>query len=225
MARKYLFDPDVVHECAMKSLGQTKPKMFEVFGEAMEEKYPQVLDHHQPWILSIAGGSVIQMKLFYASTTEYIMIWGTPIGAGGHSGRHMAGFWDTIIDGEAWYAAEGEFEKRVYKSGDQVYVGPGQARVMDFRDGVWAVEYARGFIPYSMPFGTLSALVDYSDWVTVAQTLSVYADLTVQSMAQKAPVLRTPLNIVSGLARMVTQRLIPPPEVPAIPKENIKFFR
>jgi len=58
------------------------------------------------------------MKLYYASTSEYIMIWGTPIGSEGHSGRHFAGFWDTVIDGETWYYAEGQFEKTIYKPGD-----------------------------------------------------------------------------------------------------------
>ena len=56
------------------------------------------------------------------------MIWGTPIGSEGHSGRHFSGFWDTVIDGETWYYGEGQFEKRIYKPGDRIYVGPGQAR-------------------------------------------------------------------------------------------------
>lgn len=225
MASKYVFDPDVVHECAMTCLGLPKPKMFEVFAEAMEAKYPQVLDHGQPWVYSIAGGAMIQMKLYYASVSEYIMVWGTPIGSEGHSGRHMTGFWDTVIDGETWYYAEGQFEKSVYKPGDRIYVGPGQARAMNFTDGVWAVEYARGFIPYSMPFGVMDELISCNDWVTAAQTLTLYADLTTQAMAQKLPLLRGPLSLVSGLARAATFKLMPPPEVPAIPKDNIKFFR
>jgi hypothetical protein len=153
------------------------------------------------------------------------MIWGTPIGSEGHSGRHMAGFWDTVLDGEAWYYGEGEFEKTVYKPGDRIYVGPGQARAMDFRDGVWAVEYARGFIPYSLPFGVLSEILGCLDWVTVTQTFTLYADLVAQATAQRRPMLRTPLNLFAGAARMLTNRLVPPPEVPSIPKDNIKFFR
>ena len=67
---------------------------------------------------------MIQMKLYYASIFEYIMIWGTPIGSEGHSGRHAVGFWDTVIDGEMWYYGEGQFEKRVYRPAERVYVGP-----------------------------------------------------------------------------------------------------
>ena len=96
----YVFDPDVVHECSLAAIGHPKPQMFDVFAQAMEREYPGVLDHSQPWLYSIAGGAMIQMKLYYASLTEYIMIWGTPIGSEGHSGRHLTGFWDTVIDGE-----------------------------------------------------------------------------------------------------------------------------
>jgi len=105
--REPVFDPDVVHECAMKCLGLPKPQMFEVFADAMDERYPGLLDHGQPWLYSIAGGAMIQMKLYYASISEYIMIWGTPIGSEGHSGRHFTGFWDTVVDGETWYYGEG----------------------------------------------------------------------------------------------------------------------
>ena len=83
-----VFDPEVVHKCSMKCLGLPKPEMFDTFAQSLAEHYPGVLDFKQPWIYSIAGGAMIQMKLHYASMTEYIMIWGTPIGSEGHSGRH-----------------------------------------------------------------------------------------------------------------------------------------
>jgi hypothetical protein len=222
---EFVFDPDAVHECAMTCLGLPKPRMFDVFAQAMEERYPGTLDHGQPWIYSIAGGAMIQMKLYFASLTEYIMIWGTPIGSEGHSGRHLTGFWDTVIDGEAWYYGEGQFEKAIYRSGDRIYVGPGQARAMSFTKGVWAVEYARGFIPYSMPFGLADELLSCLDWVTALQTLSLYTDLVCQALGQRFAPARGALTLVSAAARTVTQRLRPPPELPAIPKQNIRFFR
>jgi C-8 sterol isomerase len=222
---RHHFDPDVIHDCALECLGKKKPEMFEAFGRAMEERYPGMLDHGQPWLYSIAGGAMIQMKLYYASLNEYVMIWGTPIGSEGHSGRHFTGFWDTVIDGETWYYAEGQFEKSIYKPGDRIYVGPGQARAMNFTDGVWAVEYARGAIPYSLPFGLADELLSCLDWVTAAQTVSLYTDLVCQSIAKNSRALKAPLSLVSGAARMLTDRLRPPPEVPQIPRENIRFFR
>ena len=66
--------------------GETEAEMFDAFAKALADHYPNTLDFSQPWIYSIAGGAMIQMKLYYASTSEYIMIWGTPIGSEGHSG-------------------------------------------------------------------------------------------------------------------------------------------
>jgi C-8 sterol isomerase len=181
---RYVFDPEIVHECALATLGRPKPEMFDVFAKAMGDNYAGRLDSDQPWIFSNAGGAMIQMKLYYASLSEYILIWGTPIGSEGHSGRHAVGFWDTVIDGEMWYYAEGQYEKRVYRPGDRVYVGPRQARAMNFTTGVWAVEYARGPLPRSVPFGLADSLFSTLDYSTVMQTLSIYASLVGRHLQQ-----------------------------------------
>ena len=216
----YVFDPDIVHACSMQAIGKPKPEMFDVFADAMERHYPGILDRGQPWLYSIAGGAMIQMKLYYASFNEYIMIWGTPIGSEGHSGRHRVGFWDTVLDGECWYYAEGEFERRVYRPGDRIYVGPGQACGMNFTDGVWAVEYARGPIPLSIPFGLADVLLSTVDVKTAAQTLTLYADLTMQAAGQKLPVVQPAANLIANVARRLTRWMEPRPTLPAIPKDN-----
>lgn len=229
---KYVFDPDVVHECAMQCLGKPKPAMFDAFADALEQHYPRVLDRSQPWLYSIAGGAMIQMKLYFASTTEYIMIWGTPIGSEGHSGRHRVGFWDTVIDGETWYYAEGEFEKRIYRPGDRIYVGPGQACGMNFTDGVWAVEYARGLIPLSMPFGLADEVLSTLDFKTAVQTVTLYADLVSQQLGRTlgnapgpvGPLARFVTGAVASAAHSMTLWLQPPPPiVKDMPKDNPRW--
>ncbi len=220
-----IFDTEIVHKCAMECLGKPKPKMFDDFAKALAKHYPKILDFSQPWIYSIAGGAMIQMKLYYASTSEYIMIWGTPIGSEGHSGRHCTGFWDTVIDGETWYYAEGQFEKTIYKPGDRIYVGPGQARAMNFTNGVWAVEYARGFIPISMPFGIAEEIFTCFDFLTALQTVSLYTDLTCQAIGHKCVILKPFTIPISWLAHKLTMALQPAPEVSKIPRKNIRWFQ
>jgi C-8 sterol isomerase len=227
LAMAYVFDPDVVHECALACLDRPKPAMFDAFAEAMEPHYPDRLDLDQPWVFSNAGGAMIQMKLYYASIFEYIMIWGTPIGSEGHSGRHAVGFWDTVVDGEMWYYGEGQFTKRVYGPGDRVYVGPNQSRGMNFRAGVWAVEYARGVLPLSIPFGLADELVSTLDFATAAQTLGIYATLVGHHWRQPddgsplpAPV-RKAVGAVLGIVGPAFTRLARPPEPDdAIPSDT-----
>ncbi len=227
----YVFDPQIVHECAMVGLGQPKPAMFEAIADAMAERYPGRLDFDQPWIFSNAGGAMIQMKLYYASVYEYIMIWGTPIGSEGHSGRHAVGFWDTVIDGEMWYYGEGQFEKRAYKPGDRVYVGPNQARAMNFTTGVWALEYARGPLPLSVPFGLADGLVSTLDFATVGQTLSIYAALVGHAWQQPLPDGRpsSPMRQRIGAAMVkagnaITRRIRPPEPNDEIPADTSRGF-
>jgi C-8 sterol isomerase len=220
-----VFSPQVVHECAMECLGHPKPEMFDVFAHAMEKRYPGKIDFSKPWIYSIAGGAMIQMTLYYASLTEYIMIWGTPIGSEGHSGRHFSGFWDTVIDGEMWYYGEGEFEKKIYTPGSRVYVGPGQARAMNFTDGVWAVEYARGFLPFSMPFGTISEFLICGDLIAAFQTFSLYTDLVAKALGQKIWILKPLTWVISKVSHAITMALTPSPEVSVIPEKNIHWFQ
>ena len=220
----YLFDPDVIHECALAGMGKPKPAMFDAIADRIEERYPGRIDRSQPWLYSIAGGAMIQMKLYYASVFEYLMIWGTPIGSEGHSGRHAVGFWDTVIDGEAWYYAEGQFEKRVYRPGDRIWVGPGQARAMNFTDGVWAVEYARGPLPLSMPFGLADEFLSTLDFATAGLTLGMYMSLVGHHWKLPLPngespsVLRKALGSVSAAAGSALSRLcLPSPPEDAIP--------
>jgi C-8 sterol isomerase len=215
---RYIFDPDVIHECAMKGLGLHKPEMFDVIAREIEKRYPERIDHSQPWIYSIAGGAMIQMKLYFASLWEYIMIWGTPIGSEGHSGRHRVSFWDTVIDGETWYFAEGQFEKRIYRPGDRIFVGKGQACGMNFTDGVWAVEYARGPLMLSMPFGLADELLSALDYTAAIQTQSLYMNLIGRhwgaSYNHDYPLL-WPFKKVAAVpmkffGRLITKALMPP---------------
>jgi C-8 sterol isomerase len=223
----FIFDPDTVHKCSLASLGKPKPEMFDAFAATMEEEYPGRLDVSNPWIFSNAGGAMIQMKLYYASIYEYIMIWGTPIGSEGHSGRHAVGFWDTVIDGEMWYYGEGQFERRVYGPGDRVYVGPNQSRAMNFTTGVWAVEYARGPLPLSIPFGVADELISTLDFATAAQTLAQYASLVGRHWRSPRPGGGAPSMIGSKVGtvletagKMAAWMLRPPEPDDTIPSDH-----
>src|SRR5260370_39563041 len=119
----------------------------------LSERYPGAIDDSKTWIFNNAGGVMLQMKLLHASTREYVMIWGTPIGSEGHTGRHLVEFYDTVLDGEAWYYQEGQFTRDVYTPGDHVFLGKGQSAGMHYPDHVWMVEYAPRALPSLLPPG------------------------------------------------------------------------
>ena len=193
----YVFDPQVIHEVSLKHLGEPLEQMFDNIAADLSERYPGAIDTSKPWIYNNAGGVMLQMKLYHASLNEYIMIWGTPIGSEGHTGRHLAEFYDTVLDGEAWYYHEGQFTRDVYRPGDQVFVGKGQASGMHYPDHVWMIEYARGALPTLLPFGLADALSSTLDFKTAWQTLVIYLSLVLRRYSKGQKVV---LGTLAGVA-------------------------
>jgi hypothetical protein len=180
----YVFDPQVIHEISCKHLGQPLEQMFAAITAELSERYPGMIDDSQPWIFNNAGGVMLQMKLLHASAKEYVMIWGTPIGSEGHTGRHLVEFYDTVLDGEAWYYQEGQFSRDVYTPGDHIFLGKGQSAGMHYPDHVWMVEYARGALPSLLPFGMADGLISTMDFKTVAQTVVIYFSLLTRRLSK-----------------------------------------
>ncbi len=92
---------------------------------------------------------------------------------------------------------------------------------MNFTDGVWAVEYARGAIPVSMPFGLSDELLSVLDFPTAIRTLSMYTSLIGRHWANKAnrdfpvliPLRRFLALFMNLIGPAVTKSLAPPPPI------------
>ena len=102
------------------------------------------------WVFNNAGGAMGAMYIIHASVTEYLIIFGTPLGTEGHTGLHTADDYFHILQGEQWVFEPGELAKTVYGPGDVNLMKRGVARQYKMHEGCWALEYARGKIAFRM---------------------------------------------------------------------------
>lgn len=122
------------------------------------------------WVFNNAGGAMGAMYIIHASVTEYLIIFGTPLGTEGHSGLHTADDYFHILQGEQWVFEPGQLTKTVYGPGSVNLMKRGVARQYKMHEGCWALEYARGWIPLMLPFGYADALSSTLDYVTLYRT-------------------------------------------------------
>lgn len=179
----YVFDPSVLHECAKVGIDMPLEEGFDAITAALAERYPKhIHTGERSWVLNNAGGAMGQITLLHSSLTEYILLFGSPIGTEGHSGRYGAEVWDFMIKGEMWTYVEGDLERSVYRPGDGAYLSPSQAKGYRLPDHGWMLEYSRGFIPAMLPFGLADSLTSTLDVKTFGKTVKNYTKLVVGSL-------------------------------------------
>lgn len=170
-----IFDPDVLHRVAKARIGMPMSTMVKAIAQDLYEIYPGHIDRDPPWVLNNAGGAMGAFALLHASISEYVIVFGTPIGTEGHSGRHLADDYFIMLEGEQWAFSAGSTEREVYKAGDMHVLRAGNAQAYRIPESGWALEYARGFIPSMMPFGMADIVTSTFDLPTLGKTLGIYA--------------------------------------------------
>merc|ERR1712000_81333 len=125
------------------------------------------------WLFNNAGGAMGSMYLIHASITEYLIIFGTPVGTEGHTGRHTADDYFHILEGEQWVAEAHQLVMDVYPKGSVNLMKRGVVRQYKMHEGCWALELAQGWIPPMLPFGFADGIFSTLDFDTLYRTTKI----------------------------------------------------
>src|SRR4029077_9263141 len=91
--RFWVFDQHKLHQIASEVIAlphNSTAAMISELSHRLAAEYPKHINLKQEWVFNNAGGAMGAMYILHASITEYLIIFGTPVGTEGHTGRHMA---------------------------------------------------------------------------------------------------------------------------------------
>jgi len=178
--RWYVFDPVHLHELQLSALAASPNNtagMISHIVSNLTATYASArialnVDSSE-WVFNNAGGAMGAMYVIHASITEYLIIFGTPLGTEGHTGLHPADDYFHILVGEQWAFQPGALEMERYQPGDVHLMRRGVAKQYKMHEGCWAMEYARGWIPLMLPFGFADTFTSTLDIPTLYNTVRI----------------------------------------------------
>ncbi|CAK5265581.1 unnamed protein product [Mycena citricolor] len=196
-SRWYVFDPTAMHQLAQAAIAASPDDtagMIRHIVANLTATYPskqiKLNTDSSEWVFNNAGGAMGAMYIIHASITEYLIIFGTPLGTEGHTGLHTADDYFNILVGEQWAFAPGALEMERYPPGSVHYLPRGTAKQYKMHEGCFALEYARGgrfilkrltqaerrdsgWIPLMLPFGLADTFFSTLDIITLYHTVRV----------------------------------------------------
>jgi len=184
----YKIDPDVLHKVAKEVVGlpiEGGELITRAIG-LLADEYPDLIDPTPGrWVGSKAGGILGKVRFLYFSPREYIVIFGTPTGTQGFSGRYkhvqihkflMAGRIDS-------YDVESEDTTAMtILPGDHASMEKGHARGLTIHPGSWHIEYGRGAVVTTLPFAMVDTLLVSLEWESVRRSAVEFTKLVARRL-------------------------------------------
>lgn len=173
----YVFDQEELHALSLRAIAahgnDTQAVSDYIIADLRQN--PKVAPYINPnagpdWVFNNAGGAMGAMTIIHASITEYLIIFGSAVGTEGHTGRHTADDYFTILKGVQWTFEAGDFERKVYPQGSVNHMHRGTIRQYRMPDECFALEYARGWIPPMLFFGYADLFTSVLDIPTLWYT-------------------------------------------------------
>ncbi|EMD69916.1 hypothetical protein COCSADRAFT_22073 [Bipolaris sorokiniana ND90Pr] len=171
----YIFTPSALHALSLSAIerhGNDTAAVVSYIVDSLSASHPQHINLDEEWVFNNAGGAMGAMYIIHASVTEYLIVFGTPVGTEGHTGRHTADDYFHILKGEqlAYAPGKGVYEAERYPQGSVHHLRRGEVKQYKMDGECFALEYARGWIPPMLGFGYADTFTSTLDFPTLWRT-------------------------------------------------------
>jgi C-8 sterol isomerase len=182
-----LLDPDVlgrvVTEAVETTRDQSSEDLLSALVEGLRGQYGDHIAERPRWIFSMVGGATGVMMVLHASLTEYLVMFGTPLGTEGYSGRYSADIHDWVLRGEMWtLRLDDPIKKRVTKAGEVRELPKGMTTAFRLTEDAWLLEYGRGKAAAQLRHTIGDAVFRAMDPQNIIDTIREYGTLAAKEL-------------------------------------------
>jgi len=135
------------HEQMLALLERTREEVQAAFPSAQLEPVDQDV------VFNFAGGALGHYRMLYCSRREYLIVFGTPLGVNGYSGRYIVDVHDWTLTGEMRIHRVGDFSPTVLAPGSWAKLLADDSKIYTAEADTYMLEYARGRISSAFKFG------------------------------------------------------------------------
>ncbi|OAN37931.1 isomerase [Mycolicibacterium iranicum] len=180
---KYRIDPDVLHGVAKQVVGlPVDDLLIPQTVELLAAQYPNLISAAPGrWVGSKAGGVLGKVQFLYFSPREYVVIFGSPTGTQGFSGRYKhVDIYKFLLAGQIdSYDLESDDTEALppLRPGERTCLERGHARGLTIHPGSWHLEYGRGAVATTLPFAMVDTLLVSLEFESVRRSTVEFAKL------------------------------------------------
>ncbi|NVN49977.1 isomerase [Mycolicibacterium hippocampi] len=180
----YRIDPDVLQKVTSQAVGSPLEgaELITYAIELLADEYPDLIDPRPGrWVGSKAGGILGKVRFLYFSPREYIVIFGSPTGTQGFSGRYKhVDIHKFLIAGQIdSYDLDSDETSALppLSPGEHTCLERGHARGLTIHPGSWHIEYGRGAVATTLPFAMIDTLLVSLEFESVRRSTVEFAKL------------------------------------------------
>jgi hypothetical protein len=179
----YKIDPDVLATVAAKVVGTPLDdgRLVTRATELLAAEYPDLIDPDGGrWVASRSGGILGKVRMLHLSTREYLVIFGSPTGSVGFSGRYRhVDIHKFLIAGQldSYDPEADDLRAATLRPGERTILERGRIRGLTLHPGSWHLEYGRGAVLTTLPLAMVDTLLVSLDTESVRRTAAEFTRL------------------------------------------------